>query len=124
MTIKKFATPLAALVLITLLAACSSGPPPKHELSLTQSSIRSAEAAGAVAYASKPFRSAQQKVTTAQTLIEKKKYDRARRILQSATADAELAEATAEAEQARIASEELNESIALMKEEIARVQDN
>ncbi len=124
MNVPKIATALTAMVILTQVAACSSGPPPRQELSLTQSSIRSAEAAGAITHASKPFRLAQQKVTTAQSLIEKKKFDKARMLLESATADAELAEATAEAEKSRLASEELTESIALMKEEIARAQDN
>jgi len=115
---------VAAAILATQVAACSSGPPPKQELSLTQSSIRSAEAAGAVRYAPKFFRAAQQKITVAESLIAKEKFDEARRLLETATADAELAEATAEAEKSRLAYEELRESIDLMKKEIARVQDN
>lgn len=119
--LKTFKT--TALVLaVTQFAACSSGPPPKQELSLTQASIRSAEAAGAVSHAPKSLRSAQQKLETAETLISRKKHDKAKLLLSQAMADAELAEATAEAEQSRVAYEELQRSIDLMKQEIARAQ--
>lgn len=122
MTIKRLTTAIV-LVLTTQLVACASGSPPRQEMALTQTSIRNAEAAGAVNHASKPLRAAQQKVTIAQRLIDNKKYDDAKRQLDLAMADAELAEATAEAEKSRIAKDELHESINLMKEEIARVQD-
>lgn len=113
-----------ALVLsVTLFAACSSGPPPKQELALTHASIRSAEAAGAASYAPKPLRTAQQKVETAEALISKKKHDKAKRLLSEAMVDAKLAEATAEAEQSRVAYQELQQSIVLMKQEIARAQE-
>lgn len=113
-----------ALVLsVTLFAACSSGPPPKQELALTHASIRSAEAAGAASYAPKPLRTAQQKVETAEALISKKKHDKAKRLLSEAMVDAKLAEATAEAEQSRVAYQELQQSIDLMKQEIARAQE-
>lgn len=124
MNIRKNITHSIAVLVIAQLVGCSNGPPPKQELSLTQASIRNAEAAGAVSYAPKPYRAAQQKVEVAQTYIDKKKYDKAKRLLISATADAELAEATAEAEKSKLAHSELQESIGLMKQEIARVQDN
>ncbi len=119
---KQIATTLT-LVLATQLAACASGSPPRQEMELTQTSIRSAEAAGAVSYASKPLRAAQQKVTIAQTLIDQKKYDEATRLLHLAIADAELAEATAEAKKSAMARDELDQSIDLMKKEIERVQE-
>ncbi len=124
MNLKRNVIHTIAVLVIVQLAGCSSGPPPKQELTLTQSSIRNAEAAGAVSYAPKPYREAQQKVEVAEAYIEKKKYDKAKRLLISATADAELAEATAEAEKSKLAHSELQESVDLMKKEIARVQDN
>lgn len=114
---------LLTTVLATQLIACTSGSPPRGEMALTQASIRSAEAAGAADHASKPLRSAQQRVETAQHLMDRKKYDDAKRQLQLALADAELAEAMAEAKNSEIANSELQQSIELMKEEIARVQD-
>ena len=114
---------LLTALLSAQLTACSSGAPPRHDLALTQASIRSAEAAGAADHASKPFRSAQQRVVKAQSLIDREKYDEAKRELQLAQADAELAEAMAEAKNSEIANSELQQSIELMKEEIARVQD-
>ena len=122
MDILKIVKTTALVCAVTQFAACSSGPPPKQELSLTQASIRSAEAAGAIRHAPKSLRSAQQKIETAEALISKKKHDKAKRLLSQAMADAELAEATAEAEQSRVAYEELQQSIDLMKQEIARAQ--
>ena len=90
---------------------------------MTQASIRSAEAAGAISHAPKSLRIAQQKVETAETLMSKKQHDKAKLLLAEAMADAELAEATAAAEQSRVAYEELQQSIDLMKEEIARAQN-
>ena len=122
--IKKTNTGVFAILLATQIAACANGSPPRQEMALTQTSIRSAEAAGAVSYASKPLRAAQQRVAKAQRLIDKKKYDEAKYHLQLALADAELAEASAEAKKSQLAQQELNQSIDLMKKEIARVQED
>ncbi len=124
MMIKKITTGVFAILVITQIASCSNGSPPRHEMALTQTSIRSAEAAGAVNYAAKPLRSAQQRVAKAQQFIDKKKYDEAKYELQMALADAELAEASAEAKTSQLAQEELTQSIDLMKKEISRVQEN
>ena len=123
MDILNIAKATALVLSVTQFAACSSGPPPKQELALTHASIRSAEAAGAASHAPKPLRTAQQKVETAETLISKKKHDQAKRLLSEAMVDAKLAEATAEAEQSRVAYQELQQSIDLMKQEIARAQE-
>jgi len=112
----------ALTLAVTQFAACSSGPSPKQELSLTHASIRSAEAAGAASHAPKALRTAQQKAETAEALMNKKKHDKAKRLLTEAMADAELAEATAEAQKAKLAYTELQQGIDLMKREIARVQ--
>ena len=114
---------LLTAILTTQLIACSNGSPPRHDMALTQASIRSAEAAGAVVHATGPLRSAQQRVEKAQGLINREKFDEAKRELHLAQADAELAEAMAEAKNSEIANNELQQSIELMKEEIARVQD-
>ncbi len=114
---------LLTALLTTQLIACTSGSPPRGEMSTTQASIRAAEAAGAAEHAAKPLRSAQQRMEKAQHFMERKKYDDAKRQLLLAQADAELAEAMAEAKNSEDAHSELQQSIDLMKEEIARVQD-
>lgn len=123
MDILNFAKTTALVLAVTQFTACSSGSPPRQELTLTQASIRSAEAAGAISHAPKSLRAAQQKVETAESLISRKKYDKAKLVLAEAMADAELAEATAEAEKSKAAYVELQQSIDLMKQEIARVQE-
>ena len=123
MDILNIAKTTAVVLAMTQFAACTSGPPPKQELTLTQASIRSAESASASTHAPRSLRTAQQKVETAEALMNKKKHDKAKRMLAQAMADAELAEATAEAEKSKAAYEELQQSIDLMKQEIARVQD-
>jgi predicted negative regulator of RcsB-dependent stress response len=62
-------------------------------------------------------------VEKAQSFIDRKEYDDANRQLDLALADAELAEAIAEAGNSQQANKELQLSIDLMKEEIARVQE-
>ena len=116
-------TIIASAIMAIVISACSSGSPPRQEMALTQASIRAAEAAGAVDHAAKPLRSAQQRVEQAQRFIDKKKYDDAKRQLALALADAELAEAIAESNNSQTANKELQLSIDLMKEEIARVQE-
>lgn len=124
MMIKKISAGVFVAIVAAHTASCATGSPPRHEMELTQTSIRSAEAAGAVSHASKPLRAAQQKVSIAQTLIDKEKYDEAKHQLHLAIADAELAEATAEARKSELAREELSQSIDLLKKEIARAQEN
>lgn len=114
---------LFTALLTTQLIACSSGAPPRQDMALAQASVRSAVAAGAADHASKPLRSAQQRVEKARHLMDGEKYDDAKYQLQLALADAELAEAMAEAKKAELANGELHQSIDLMKEEIARVQE-
>ncbi len=121
---KTITTGVFAILLATQVTSCASGSPPLQEMALTQTSIRNAEAAGAVDYASKPLRAAQQKVAIAQRLIDRKKYDRAKSHLALAIVDAELAEASAEAKKSALAQDELNQSIDLMKKEIERAQEN
>jgi len=123
MDIQKVLMTLGVVIAATQFSACSSGPPPKAELSLAQASIRSAEAANAASYAPKSLRTAQQKVVSAESYMADKKNKKAKMLLTQALADAELAEAYAEAHKAKLAYEELQQSIDLMKQEIARVQD-
>ena len=123
MDILTIAKTTALMLAVTQFAACSNGPAPKQELSLTDASIRSAESAGASSLAPKALRSAQQKVEQAKALMRKKKHDKAKQLLAEAMVDAELAEAKAEAKKSQIAYEELQQSIDLAKQEIARAQN-
>jgi len=123
MDILNFVKSITLVLAVTQFAACSSGPPPKRELSLTHASIRSAESAGASSLAPKALRTAQQKVQKAEVLIGKKDHEKAKRLLIEAMADAELAEAQSETEKSKIAYAELQQGIDLIKQEIARAKE-
>lgn len=95
----------------TLAACASAGPPPTSELSSAEAAVRQAESADAREYEPVMFNRAQNKVRDARLLIEEERHDEARRLLNEAVADAELAAARADTEKAQRALRELNESI-------------
>lgn len=103
---------LVVLSLAAMLAACASaGPPPTTALNTAEAAIRQAETADAREFEPVMLNRAQNKVRDARRLIEQERHEEARRLLDEASVDAELAAALAEAEKAERALHELNESI-------------
>jgi len=92
---------VTAIVFCLQMSACSSGPPPKQELKITEESIAAAIDAGAESASPDELSRAQSRIKKAKKLIKKKKYDDAEDLLQLATLDARLAQQTAEAKSAR-----------------------
>ncbi len=111
----------ALAIMAASLSACGSkAPKPISELALADSALQSAETSGAREYAPIELRVAREKKAAADTAMAKKKYDRAQRLTEQARADAELARATAEAEKSRLALQEAQDNIKMIRDEATR----
>ncbi len=107
-------TAITLAILITT-AACSSTPPPRAELQAAENALALATEQQADTHAADLFDDAQQKFTDAQALIEKKKHGAAKRLLQQAAVDAQLAGATARVRQTQQQSDQIEASIKALR---------
>ncbi|MBW0145919.1 DUF4398 domain-containing protein [Marinobacter arenosus] len=99
-----------------LMACAGPGPKPTSELQLAQTSIQQAEANDARQFDPVLLNQAQNKLADARELIDKpdpdeEDYTEARRLLEQAAVDAQLAGARAETEKAQRAVAEISRSI-------------
>lgn len=102
-----------------ILAACAGpGPRPEGEMQSAQNAIQSAQSNNAREYEPILLNDAQNKVSDAELLIEEREYHEARRLLEQAAVDAELASARAETGRAKAAAEEINRSIEQLRQQI------
>ena len=107
------------LGLTGVLAACANpAPRPDGEMQVAQSAIQTAQSNDARQHEPVLLNQAQNKVADAENLIEQEEYREARRVLEQAAVDAELATARTETEQARLAAEQLNESIEALRKQL------
>lgn len=98
----KYLTTSVTVALCVVLGACAA-PQPIANLEHAASAIRAARVAGAETYAPNEIQSANNNFKKAQTLIRNKRGNRAQKLLELATAQADLATAISEAEHAEIA---------------------
>lgn len=113
-----FAAAVAALV---LLAGCASTPEAPHQaLARAEASIDNAEQSGARQYGTDALDSARQHLTQARAAVDREEMIAAERHAEKAAVDAELAAAMARNQKAQASVREINESIDILKEEIAR----
>lgn len=115
---------VAAAVLVGIAGCASTGERPERELAVAETNIQQAEQAGANQYAAQPLDSARDKLAAAQTAVAREEMHAAQRLAEEAAVDAELAGAMARNRKAEEAVEELNETIDVLREEIARAQTN
>jgi outer membrane PBP1 activator LpoA protein len=109
---------LAALVLV---GCASHGPLANAKVSQAERAVEEAQQAGAPASAPLEFRTAQDKLTTAQTLMAKGKHDQAIRAAEQATVDGEYARAVAANQRASTVAEETGQYIKVLRQEIDRL---
>jgi len=83
--------PLLASLLLLLLSACASTPPPLGELSRAEQAVASARDSQAEQFAPVDWRLASQSLAQAQEQIGAKQYKEATRLLQRARVHADLA---------------------------------
>jgi len=110
---------LVAAVTVAL-AACSGVPKPETEIALSNSALQNAEVAGAKKYAPIELRKAKEKQDLADAAVADEEYIAAKHLSEQAAADAEFAKAKSEAEKSRLALEEVQSSIKLIRTELNR----
>ena len=110
---------LLAVALGTL-TACSSTPKPKTEMALSESALQNAEVAGAEQLAPLELRTAREKHAAASSAMSREKFNTAKQLSEQAEVDAELAKAKSEAEKSRLAVQEAEQSIQLIRTELDR----
>lgn len=109
------------LVLALTLASCASGPPrPDQDLTRAEAAIEQAEQAGARQYGPVPLDNARDKLARARAAVAEEEMLVAQRYAEEAALAADLAAAKARRGKAERAVDQLEKSIAVLREEIAR----
>lgn len=110
-------------MLVAGLSACSGTPKPKAEMALSNSALQNAQVAGANKHAPIELRTAQEKQALADSAYSKDKFTTAKQLSEQAAVDAEFAKAKSEAQKSRLALEEVEDSISLIRTELDRAND-
>ena len=103
-----------------LISACASAPPPTDQVAVSTAAVSRASSEGAGEAAPAEIRTARDKLDRAKLAMASKDYDQARSLAQEAQVDAQLAESKAHSAKARKASDEVQESIRVLREEMDR----
>jgi len=111
----------ATLVALVAVGCASHGPLATAKVSQAERAVEEAQQAGAAASAPLEFRTAQDKLTTAQTLMARGKHDQAVRAAEEATVDGEYARAVAANQRANTVADEMGQYVKLLRQEIERL---
>ena len=99
------------------LAGCSTTSPPTAEMAVAKAAVERAEQPAA-RHAPDELLGAQRKLAAAQTALRNEDFERARRLADEAEIDARLALAIAESSQARQSLQQVEEGIAVLRQEM------
>lgn len=111
----------AAVAALVLSGGCAGTPEAPHQaLARAEASIESAERSGARQYGTEELDAAREHLRQARTAVDREEMIAAERHAEKAALDAELAAAMARNQKAEASVRELNESIEILREEIAR----
>ena len=111
----------SALAALVAGGCASHGPLANAKVSQAERAVEEAQQAGAAVGAPLEFRTAQDKLTTAQTLMAKGKHDQAMRAAEQATVDGEYARAVAANQRATTVADEMAQYNKLLRQEIDRL---
>jgi hypothetical protein len=112
-----------AAALLTFVSGCASNEErPTEELIRARTLIEQARQSGAHQYAARDVEGAQDKLRSAEIAADQRDNAVARRLAVQASLDAELAVAKARSGQAETAAEEVQASLATLREEAARAR--
>jgi len=112
---------LASAAVLAGLAACASQKTPAvADVAVSRSAVESATSAGAAELAPDEMQSARDKLMRANQALAAKDYRTAQDLATQASADAKLAQSKANSAKATNAANELQESIRVLREELAR----
>lgn len=109
-------------IALTIGGCASTGEPPEAELKSAESSLQQAVSADAREREPILLNDAQNKVADAKNMMDQQKYTQAKRLLEQATVDAQLADARSETDKAREAVKEINDNIESLREELNQDQ--
>lgn len=109
---------IGATLVGAALAGCSGVPVPKEQLAVSQSAVNEATRSGAPEHAPAELRAAREKMDRARQAVKDHEYERARRYAEQAEVDARLAQAKTDSERARIAAEQVQQSLEVLRQEI------
>lgn len=101
-----------------VLAACTTAPVPDIQLAKAETRIQQANAVEAEQYAPVELRSARQHFNEAKSAINRGDNIEARRLLEKAEVDAELAAAMSNLAQSQQAASEVDKSLDLLRDEL------
>lgn len=119
------AMPVAAmLVVLAALGACASSPEPVADLARAEASIEQAEKSGAREYGPVELDAATDKLASARAAVAEGEMVLAENYAEEAALAGELATAKARTGKADAAVKDMEDSIAVLREEIARYQEN
>ena len=111
----------AVLAAVLVLAGCAGTPDvPEQALARAEIGIENAERSGARQFATEELDAARDKLTRARAAVDDEDMLAARRYAEQAALDAELAAAMARNHKAQASVDELDRSIEVLREEIAR----
>lgn len=111
----------AGLLFLLILGACASSPErPDQDLARAEAAISQAEQSGARQYGPVALDDAREKLAKARTAVAEEEMLLAERYAEEAALAADLAAAKTRTGKAERAVEELEDSIAVLREEIAR----
>lgn len=118
---------LLPLLLVGFLAACASTPmnKPDDVVAKAQLAVTQAQQDKADQYAAKMLYNANKKLDSAKQLMRQdnpseQSYDKARRLAEEATVDAQLADARSEAKQAQAQAEQVHKGMHVLRQNMNR----
>jgi hypothetical protein len=116
---------LIGAALLAGLAGCASDKTPATaDVAVSREAVSAATAAGAADLAPAEMTAAREKLMRANQALAAKDYKTAQDLATQASADAQLAQSKANSAKATAASDELQQNIRLLREELARANAN
>ena len=111
----------AAVVALSAVGCASHGPLANAKVTQAERAVEDAQQAGAAVSAPLEFRSAQDKLKAAQEAMAKGKHERAIRAAEQAAIDGEYARALASNQRVNAMSDEMNQYINVLRQELERL---
>jgi hypothetical protein len=115
---------VTAIGLFGITGCASTGERPDAALATAQANIQQAQQAGANEHAAQPLSSAREKLAAAEAAVARDEMLVAEHLAAEAALDAELAGAMTRNRKTQLAVEELNDTIEVLREELARGQSS
>ena len=113
---------LAFCGLVGISGCAGNGKVPSEQIANTEKTIGAARDSNATVHAPLELKLADEKLQAAKAAVDKKEYDQARRLLEEAQVNADLANAKSGSTKARQVAKEMRDSINALRQEIERTQ--